>query len=159
MRKSSKSAPQLLSDICLWAAGVLLIINVANIALGIFMRYLLKTSFIWTEEFSRYSLIWVVALAAPPALYHGDHMYIDFIVKRLPSSMQIPLIWFKRVVIGGVLAIMIYHGIKYTIEVKMFITMAMNISKAIPVSAIPVGMTLTLIEYILLEIRKDVSAK
>lgn len=152
--KSKASFSRLLSDACLWAAGILLIINVGDMALNIFLRYVFKYSFEWAEEFARFSLIWVVMLAATPALYYGDHMFIDFVVKRLPLSLRLPMIWFKRFVVTFVLILMVYYGVKYTMEVRMFITLAMNISKAIPVSAIPIGSALALIEFISLELKR-----
>ncbi len=144
--------PRLLSEVCLWASGVFLLLNVINIVFGIFTRYVIKFSFIWTEEFSRYSLIWSVMLASVPALYYGDHMYIDFLLKRAKGVYLSFLIWFKRIVVGIVLILLVYYGVKYTYEVRMFITMAMNISKAIPVAAIPVGSFLLLVEFLLLEL-------
>ncbi|MBC7331148.1 MAG: TRAP transporter small permease subunit [Synergistetes bacterium] len=152
--KDRVSLPRLLSDACLWAAGVLLIINVGDMALNIFLRYVFKYSFVWAEEFARFSLIWVVMLAATPALYYGDHMFIDFVVKKLPPLFRLPLLWFKRIVVTFILILMTYYGVKYAVEVKMFITLAMNISKAIPVSAIPVGSALALLEFILLELER-----
>ncbi|MCS7232914.1 MAG: TRAP transporter small permease [Synergistetes bacterium] len=151
-----RTLSQLLSGVCLWAAGIILIANVGSMAVNIFLRYSFKYSFTWVEEFARFSLIWVVMLAATPALYYGDHMFIDFVVKRLPPSFRLPMLWFKRVVVSFILILMIYYGVKYAIDVKMFITLAMNISKAIPVSAIPIGSALALLEFILLEFERSV---
>lgn len=156
MRMKGKSLSRLLGGVCLWAAGLLLIANVGSMTLNIFLRYAFKYSFTWVEEFARFSLIWVVMLAATPALYYGDHMFIDFVVKRLPPFLRSPMIWFKRVTVVLILLLMIYYGIRYAQDVRMFITLAMNISKAIPVSAIPIGSALALIEFFLLEVERGV---
>lgn len=59
-------------------------LNICDILIGVFSRYFFHTSFIWTEELARYSLIWMVMVGASCAHVRGDMMAIDFVMPKFP---------------------------------------------------------------------------
>ena len=141
-----------IKHLSLWLAGVFLFINILDILVSIFFRYFLNSSLIWTEEVARYTLIWAVMFAAPAALSYGEHVSISIIIERFPDSIARPVKWLKNILIVGILFFITYLGIEHIAEAGRFKTLALGISRAIPLIVLPIGMGLLLIQYILLEI-------
>lgn len=137
-----------------WLAGALLAINVGDILLGVLFRYVFKSSVIWTEEVARFSLVWLVLLGAPGALYRGDHMAIEFLLPRFPRWAQMPLALFRLGVTVFVLGLLIWFGTQNVTGTWTMRTMALNIPKAIPLSAVPLGMGMLLVLSLLLAVER-----
>ncbi|HCA41092.1 MAG TPA: TRAP transporter small permease [Aminobacterium sp.] len=129
-----------------WSAGALLVINVGDVLLGIFMRYIMKSSAIWTEEVARFSLVWLVMVGATGALCHGDHMVVDFVTPRLPQKFQRIIKFFQGIITLLVLGAMVYLGSINAIKIWGMRTMALNIPKTVPLLSVPVGCALLLAE-------------
>ena len=159
MRERSKAAVSLnqliyfFERLSAWSAGALLVINVADILLGIFMRYVLKSSIVWTEEVARFSLVWLVMLGATGALCHGDHMVIDFVTPKLSRHIQRCILWIKFFITVGILSLVTYLGTVNALNMWKMTTLALNIPKTIPLLSVPVGFALLLSEVILLFVR------
>jgi TRAP-type transport system small permease protein len=56
--------------------------------LNVVARYLFNSPVQWAEEFSRYSFIWLVFMAAVVATTHKKHIVIDIVVVYLPPRVQ-----------------------------------------------------------------------
>lgn len=142
-----------------WSAGALVVVNVGDILMGIFFRYVLHSSIIWTAEVARFSLVWLVLLGACGALYHGDHMSIDFVVPHLPPGLQWFLGWIKRIITVGMLLLMIWLGFVNAWGTWHMRTMALGIPKTIPLLSIPIGLLMLLLIYILMELLRSVQRR
>lgn len=133
-----------------WSAGALLVINISDILLGIFCRYVLGSSIIWTEEVARFSLVWLVFMAAAGACFRGDHMVIDFVVPKLPVPLGKGVAVFRVVLTVFILGLMIYLGFVNAVKMWNMRTMALGIPKTIPLLSVPAGLLLLLVMYLLL---------
>lgn len=121
-------------------ACVFLVINIVDILLGVFSRQLGSSSFVWTEELARISLVWCVLIGASAAFYEGDNMSLDFLVKVLPPKFQAFCKVLSFIIEAVVLGVLIYYG---ALNVKggwTMRTMALRIPRAIPLMAVPIGM-------------------
>ena len=136
-------------------AGALLVLNVCDILLGVFCRYVLQNSIIWTEELARFSLVWLVLMAAGGAYYRGDHMVIDFVAARFPLWIQRLLSGLRVILTVSILGLMIYLGFTNAVNVWHMRTMAMGIPKTIPLFAVPLGLGLLLCIYMLKLLDRD----
>ena len=147
----------------IWAAGLFFILNLGDILMGVFSRYFFLSSPIWTEELARYSLVWMVMLAANPALRRGEHMGIDLLVQYFPARIQTALRWTIRALFLGITGFMAVLGWRYAWSVSNFTTMGLGIPKTVPLLAVPVGMGLLCVQYLLMLIaersRSDESAE
>lgn len=132
-------------------AGALFFINVGDMLMGVGARYVFHGSPVWTEELARYTLIWMVMIAANPALRYGEHMTIDLALKKFPVRLQAALKWFRRLIFIAITGFMAYIGWAYTVKISHFTTMGLGISKSIPMAAVPVGFGLLLIQYVLMQ--------
>ncbi|SHO53560.1 TRAP transporter small permease [Desulfopila aestuarii] len=136
-----------LERFCLFGAGVLLVINLASVMLGVFGRFYRPP--IWTLDLAKVTLVWMVMLAAAPALKRGEHMAITILVNMLPYRFRRFVKAIRTIVFFGVLALMLTLGSLYAIKMQVFTVMSLGISKTIPFLAIPIGMGLMMIEYAL----------
>ncbi len=56
---------------------------VLDVLFQVFSRYILGTSFTWTEEFARFSLIWMTVLGAAYLNAKKEHLSMDFLYQKL----------------------------------------------------------------------------
>ncbi|MDX5435502.1 MAG: TRAP transporter small permease subunit, partial [Halomonas sp.] len=68
-------------------AATLLLINLAAILYGVFMRYLAGGAPIWTDELARFLIIATVMLAAGAVWVEGGHMRVALIERLLPRAL------------------------------------------------------------------------
>ncbi len=130
-------------------AGALLLVNVADVLLGVVCRYLFRISLVWTEEVARYSLVWLALWGAGCAAARGDHMVLDFLVPRLPRGLRRPLEALRLVFVLGVLlalGALGWQNLAGTWGVK---TMALGVPKALLLLALPLGMALLVLQIAL----------
>lgn len=133
-------------------AGVFLVINFSDIIISIIFRYFLKDSLVWTEEVARFTLIYSVMFGSVVAISFGDHVKITFFLEYLPETIRKVIVTICHLMIIGIISYMTYLGINYVNNAWRFRTLALGIPKAIPLMAIPIGMGLFLVQYILVEI-------
>lgn len=69
-------------------AGVLLAAMVFMIIAQVGFRYLLNDSLTWTEELSKFAMVWIACLVAPWAYLHHLNVSIDMFHEALPRTMQ-----------------------------------------------------------------------
>lgn len=139
-----------LERISAWGACLLLAFNIGDILVGVFCRYVLHSSLIWTEEAARFSLVWMVMVGAFGAAVNGDHMVIDFVVPRFPAALRRLVGWGRFLLTVLILSLMIYLGTVNAVQMWNTRTMALNIPKTIPLLSLPVGFLLLLVGTILM---------
>ncbi|GAA4232859.1 TRAP transporter small permease [Postechiella marina] len=61
---------------------------VLDVLFQVFSRYILGTSFTWTEEFARFSLIWMTVLGAAYLNAKKEHLSMDFLYDKLSVTNQ-----------------------------------------------------------------------
>lgn len=135
---------QKLSKLTALTAGVIscifLIINIADIVVGVIARQSGISSIVWTEEVARISLVWCVLIGASAAFYEGDNMSIDFVVRVMPDWLKSLCSVISFVIEAVVLGVLIYYGIQNVSGGWTMRTMALRIPRAIPLMAVPIGM-------------------
>ncbi len=62
---------------------------VFDVLFQVFSRYILNTSFSWTEELARFSLIWLSILGAAYLNAKREHLSMDFLYRKLSASSRI----------------------------------------------------------------------
>lgn len=71
-----------------------------TIMLQVIFRYVIHKPLIWTEELSRYMLIWLVFSGAILLAKDGEHVRVDFFVNFMPVWLQTFLSLVVNLVIG-----------------------------------------------------------
>ena len=69
-----------------WIMIVIFALLVLDVLFQVFSRYLLGTSFTWTEEFARFALIWMTILGAAYLSGKKEHLSMDFLYQKFSDS-------------------------------------------------------------------------
>lgn len=152
-------ASNLLEKFSLGLAGLIFVVTVSNVIFSVFTRYLLETSYIWTDELARYTLIYFVMIAANAALKNGDHMTINIAYKYFPDFLNEIFKWLRRAICITVYFFLTITGFEIAWAAWNTTTLGLNIPRAVPLLSIPIGMLLMLIQYILIEIIEEITDK
>jgi len=65
-----------------WLLIIIFALLVLDVLFQVFSRYILGTSFTWTEEFARFSLIWLTILGAAYLNAKREHLSMDFLHQK-----------------------------------------------------------------------------
>lgn len=87
-------------------AGTLLVIVLLTLA-QVFWRYVVGTSFTWSEELNLLLWAWMIALAAIKA----RHLRISMLVSAFPQKVQILFYTFRLVLTLGLLFLLFWFGL------------------------------------------------
>lgn len=109
------------------------------ILLQIFFRFVIYIPFPWSEECSRYLMIWMGMLGSVVALQKGRHIGVTVLMEKLPSVLQKLAMFIVRLVIIGFLFVLLQQGIEFALFNREQLSPAMEISMLIPYTSVPVG--------------------
>ncbi len=115
----------------------------------IFCRYCLNSPLVWTEELSRYLLVWITFFGINYGLRRNKHIRMEFFYNKMPEQTQ-------RLVTILTQALIIYFMVVLFSPTLDFVRMQMNIeSSAMQISmgivyiSLPIGFCLSTISLIL----------
>lgn len=115
----------------------------AMVNLQVFNRYVMDYVLGWEEEVSRYLMIWSSFLAASYALWQGEQLGMEFVVKLLPDRGRRAVRILTNVLCIGFLAVIAYQGFVWMMPQQLDqISPSLGITMAIPYAAIPVSAVL-----------------
>jgi len=109
------------------------------ISLQVFTRYVLNDPLTWTEEISRYLMVWVCFLGSAMALKYGEHISVSFIQERLPPRPRRALALGLGLTVLAFFLLATWEGVLMTLQVMDQQAPATWISMAWAYSCIPVG--------------------
>lgn len=121
-------------------------------------RYVLEASLSWSEELSRFLLMWLAALSTAYAMKTGAHFALHFVVDRTPPAAQRLIGTVVAASASAFLAVFAYQSLRFAIEVHDMLAPATRMSMAVPYSSAFVGSTLTLY-YVLVNWRRELRAR
>ena len=131
----------------------LLIGTLAVMAVIIFtnvvLRYTTSQSIEWAEEVSRHLMIWLTFLGCGPTLRYGGHIAVENLQDVLSPRGAVVLRAVIAALLTGFFVFCIWFGLEYMDRTQYQITPATQISFALVYAALPVGMFLTLIHWML----------
>lgn len=148
---------ELVTDIVKVIVVILFIVMVILVFAQVYTRFITNNSLTWSEELSRFIMIWMVFLGAALTYKENAHMCVDNVVNMLPKN------WCKFINILSVISQFLFLGLllwgAYAILPTTFmqkspandITMA-YVYIAIPISA--VLMTIALIAKIIHSVKE-----
>ena len=112
----------------------------AIVNLQVFNRYVLDYVLGWEEEVSRYLMIWSSFLAASYALWQGEQLGMEFVVKLLPKQGRRAVRIVTHLLCIAFLAVIAYQGFVWMMPQQLNqVSPSLGITMAIPYAAIPVS--------------------
>lgn len=113
-----------------WSCLVLMVAMTVVTFGQVFFRFVIVHSLPWSEEFSRYALVWASFLGASIALKRGLHIGVEAFVSKLPKEK-------RRLIYLMTLAVMIIF--LFVVIIKGFQMASFNMRQSSPAMRIPMG--------------------
>ncbi|CAM3872878.1 TRAP transporter small permease [Alkalicoccus chagannorensis] len=122
-----------------YTIAIILGVMAVVIAYQIFSRFILGTSLGWSEELTRYLMIWLVFLGAAVALRDKSLIGIDMFVDKLPGKAQQIVRNFTYGLMLVFFGFLMWRSIGVIEGVTGQLSPSMRVSMAYTYAAIPVG--------------------
>ncbi len=133
-----------------WALILMLAVMSVIIFTNVVLRYTTSQSIEWAEEVARHMMIWLTFIGCGPVLRYGGHIAIDNLQDALPRRVSQVLRVLIALLITGFCVFSIWFGLDYMDRTQYQITPATQISFAWIYLALPLGMGMTLIHWLLI---------
>lgn len=122
----------------------MLAVMTAVVVLLVVTRNFLSFSFPWSEELTRYLLVWVSLLGAAVLTRRDDHIRFEFLADKLPRSAALGLEIVLRLLVLGFLVILLDQSWRVALARATTHSPALGLSMFVPYLAIPVSAALML---------------
>lgn len=130
------------------AGALSLLIMVCIIFIGIFFRYILHSSLIWTDELASYIFIWNIYIGVILASRSDMHTKIDFIINLFPEKVRLFIVYFNKIVIIFLYVLLCYLGIETMRTFSIVKTVTTKISWAFIYLTVPIAFGLSFLDEI-----------
>ncbi len=129
--------------VCKWLiigiVGVLAVILIS----AVFYRYALNNAIAWSEEGSKYLMVWLTFLGAPIALRHAAHINIDLLIKLFPPRGRQAFYLLINLIIIVTMGILLWKGWEFAELGARQVASSFNVSMVWMYVAVPIGSALT----------------
>ncbi|MBA7559495.1 TRAP transporter small permease [Candidatus Atribacteria bacterium 1244-E10-H5-B2] len=115
------------------------LILVVALFLQVFTRFVLRIPFFWTDELARYMFISMLFFGAGVAFFEDSHIKLEFITSKFSPKIKKIYGTILNIIIIIYLTVVVWKGfelLNYTYRQR---TPALQISRAYPYLAIPIG--------------------
>jgi TRAP-type transport system small permease protein len=123
--------------------ALLVALMVVVIWFGVVERYILHLGITWTEEFSRYVMIWAALLAVSCGAYYREHIGLDLIRQRLPVSGRRLLMVVLDVIGCAFFLFLAIYGVGMAAAGKSQYATIFGMTMVVPFASVPVSSALT----------------
>ncbi len=113
---------------------------------GVIARYAMRNPFAWTEEASRFLMIWMVLIGMSVVTRNRENLCVEFLVIKLPVFLQRIIKFVNEILVMGFLYILVVEGFKMALNAKVQLVPSLGISMYYPLLCIGVGGILTMIQ-------------
>jgi TRAP-type C4-dicarboxylate transport system permease small subunit len=118
---------------------------IISIFLEVFFRYVLNNPSPQLFELSIYCFVWVIYLGGALATRYNQHVRFDLIYRSLPEKGQRILDIAFNLLTNGVLLVLLYPAIRYTIQVYPIKASALRVPWTFLLMVFPIFVTLVII--------------
>lgn len=128
-----------------YIVSVLLAIMVVVVFLQVIFRFIIKSSLPWSEELSRYILVWISFLGTSIGIKRKGHIGVEAVINYLPFTAKNIVAVIAHALSSVLFGVLIIWGYQLIGKVVNQTSPAMEISMAIPYSAVFTGGILMLL--------------
>ena len=133
-----------------WLLILMLAVMSVIIFANVTLRYTTSQSIEWAEEVARHLMIWMTFIGCGPVLRYGGHIAIDNLQDALPRPLAVALRVLIAILITAFCVFCIWTGLDYMDRTQYQTTPSTQISVAWVYAALPIGMGMTLIHWLLI---------
>ena len=129
--------------ICKYILIAIVAILAVILIAAVFYRYALNNAIAWSEEGSKYLMVWLTFLGAPIALRHAAHINIDLLVKLFPPRGRQAFYFVINLIIIATMGILLWKGWAFAELGARQVASSFNFSMVWMYVAVPIGSALT----------------
>jgi TRAP-type transport system small permease protein len=118
-------------------AVVLFLMVFAVVLLQVFMRYVLNSPLVWSEELARYAFVWVSFLGWVLATRSGTHIRIGAFVDMMPATARRTIRWFNALLVILFAVVLAWYGGRMVLKNTDVPTITLFFSYAMVYAAVP----------------------
>lgn len=124
---------------------IILIVAALTIVLiaAVVWRYGLNSAISWSEEGSKYLMVWLTFLGAPIALRNFAHINIDLLAKAMPPRIRQFLHMVVSLIVVCTMGIVFWKGVGFTQLGMRQVASSFNLSMLYMYIAVPIGAAIT----------------
>jgi TRAP-type C4-dicarboxylate transport system permease small subunit len=129
---------------------LLLLSMVVVVFLQVLTRYVFEAPLSWTEELSRYCLVWLSFIGAAMALKAKGHFAVEYLIHKFPQRFHRTAELALLVIIGVFLVALLDTGITVFQVTHMQTSPALQVPMSYVYFSIPVGALFMLVHLLVL---------
>ena len=119
------------------------------VLVGTFWRYILNDPILWTEEVSRYLMIWLGLLGASVSLKRREHVSFLAVINLFPVPVRKVILLITKIFIGYFFYILTKEGWILAVNAGAQLSPALKISMFWPLLSVPLSGGFMLIQLVL----------
>lgn len=137
-----------------WIENTIAVVSLTAVSLIIFGQVVSRYGFnytpIWSEELSRFLIVWSIFIGVSIGVRNNQHIGVDAIIRFLPHGLKVAAEVLLNLIGIVVLGVLIYTSIEFIGHTREFeqLSPAMRMPMYIPYLAMPVGLTLSIVHFI-----------
>ena len=113
------------------------------------MRFIFNNPLTWSEEFSRYTYVWIVWLGCASCASRRGHTRITVLYDRFPPRMQSVCTVICDIIIIAVLLYILPYSLQFSIRQSMFKSGVMRVPMTVIFLPVAVSCVLTSLQVLL----------
>jgi TRAP-type C4-dicarboxylate transport system permease small subunit len=125
-----------------WFVAVFMAGMFISILMAITSRFIIKIPIPWTEELSRYLMVWTAFIAGSLGLRKGSHVGIRFLVQKVPKPVAKWMGLITNIALLIFFLFLIIEGVRMAALVAGQRSPVLNISMAWVYASLPTGAVL-----------------
>lgn len=137
---------------------ILSVLMIVSVLAGVFFRYVLRSPLGWSEEFSRYIMIWMAFLSVALCLWRHEHVGVTMFIKKLPRIVAKVVIFVSNGLVMLFLSVLLIYGLKMAERGKSVTATGLGTSMEWWLMAVPVSAAICIVMMIckmILDIRRE----
>jgi len=143
LKELSNIVDQIVQIICIIILAGMLI----TVSAGVFFRYFLKNPLVWSEELSRFLMVWLVFLGASLVIKRWDNIRVTLFLEKLPEKISSVIDFIIKIFVYILLVIVLITSLSVIPTVGMQeIAPALGIKMIIPELGLVLGILLMLFQ-------------
>ena len=136
---------------------LLSVVMTVTVLAGVFFRYIVRAPLGWSEELSRYVMIWMALLSVALCIWRHEHVGVTMFIKKLPRLLAKLLIFVSNGLILYFLYVLARYGFMMAEGGKAQISTALHTTMEWWLMAVPVSAVLCIVMLVckmILDIRR-----
>ena len=143
-----------INRIVIWVVVIMLGVMCVTVFMQVIFRYVLHASLSWSEELARYLMVWLTFLGAALGVRYKSLIGMEVLVKALPKLMKRGVLELVTLFQLVFLAVVLVYSIKMTMIAHAQVSAAMLIPMSSAYVALPVGLSMMIMNTIAVAIER-----